>query len=660
MTDLSGVGPARVKRLEALGVRSLRDLCLLLPRRLEVWPGRTTAVVARASLGARVVIAGRVERSRFSRFGARSLVRVTVGDETGSIDVLFFNQSWLRERFAKGEDVEIHGKVVDSKGPVLVAERLASSERPFPREGELVATYPSADGLAAGFVGELCRRAAELWSERCVEALDARALASRGLPTLAEAVRLLHAPKSLEEFERARRRAALEPLLELQARLVTRSRAGREREARALDVDDATVVALLDALGHTPTGDQRRACETLRNDLARATPMRRLLQGDVGSGKTLVAAFACALAARAGAQAALLAPTEILAEQHRASLAEFFARAGVETALLVGSLAPRERRREAERLRDGAARVVFGTHALLAESVEFQDLALAVIDEQHRFGVEQRARLAAKGRGTHVLLLTATPIPRTLALALYGDLEVSTLREKPAGRGRTTTRWIQPSERAELKKLLLERLDAGERAYWVVPRIDAGGADDARGAEKRHELFTRSEFARFGVELVHGRLERDERSRRLERFRSGASRLLVATTVIEVGVDVPTATAMVVEEAERLGLAQLHQLRGRVGRGARDSCFFLLGKTIAAERFRRLEREHDGFAIAEADLASRGMGDLTGLRQAGENHEGLATFADDLEELLFAREVVSTREEVRIAYLRDGPLAGSI
>ncbi|MCK6447302.1 MAG: ATP-dependent DNA helicase RecG [Planctomycetes bacterium] len=671
LTALAGIGPARAKRFEALGVRTLRELCTLLPRKLEPWPAPTPIASARESLGARVVLSGRVERSRFSRFGARSLVRVTLGDESGSIDVLFFNQSWLRERFAKGDALDVEGKVTDTKGPVLVAGRLATPERPFPAPGTLVATYPSADGLAAGFVADACRRASELVAAELVEPLEPRWLAARELPELSAAVRALHAPRDLADFARARTRIALEPLLELEARIVTRSRAARELDAPAIEVADAEVARLVHALGHQPTGDQRRALETLRGELAQARPMRRLLQGDVGSGKTLVAAFACALVARAGAQAALLAPTEILAEQHRASLADFFAKLGIETELVIGSLSPAERRRAGARLASGAARIAFGTHALLSESLEFQSLALAVIDEQHRFGVAQRGKLAAKGRGVHVLLLTATPIPRTLALALYGDLEVSTLREKPAGRGRTITRWMQAGERAELRKLLRERLDAGERAYWVVPRIDqpvqgqggqvaAGGVDDQRGAEKRFELFARSEFARFGVELVHGRLERDERARRLARFRSGESRLLVATTVIEVGVDVPEATVLVVEEAERLGLAQLHQLRGRVGRGARDAHCFLLGKPIAAERFRLLERERDGFAIAEADLAARGMGDLVGVRQSGENAEGLGTFGEELELLYVAREWVSASEKVRLAYLRGASAVGSI
>ncbi|MCC6405740.1 MAG: DEAD/DEAH box helicase, partial [Planctomycetes bacterium] len=424
LSELPGIGPARARRFAALGVRSLRELCALLPRKLEVWSAVTPAAVARVSLGARVVLAGRVERSRFSRFGPRSLVRVTLGDESGSIDVLFFNQSWLRERFRAGDALEVCGKVTDSKGPVLIAERIASPERPFPRAGELVATYPSADGLASGFVGDACRRALAVFADRLVEPLEPARLAERGLAPLPDALRALHAPTSLEEFDRARRRAALEPLLELQARIVTRARAARELGARELVVDDRVADELVRALGHVPTGDQRRTLDALRGELARPTPMRRLLQGDVGSGKTLVAAFACAVAARAGAQAALLAPTEILAEQHRESLREFFARAGVETALLVGSLSARERRREGERLSSGAAAVAFGTHALLSETVAFRELALAVVDEQHRFGVEQRSRLVAKGRGVHVLLMTATPIPRTLALALYGDLEV--------------------------------------------------------------------------------------------------------------------------------------------------------------------------------------------------------------------------------------------
>jgi ATP-dependent DNA helicase RecG len=371
--------------------------------------------------------------------------------------------------------------------------------------------------------------------------------------------------------------------------------------------------------------------------------MRRLLQGDVGSGKTVLGALACSIAAASGAQAAFLAPTELLAEQHFASLRPLLDAAGVSSALLTGSLSARERRDVLEALSSGRVSVAIGTHALLCEAVAFARLGLAVIDEQHRFGVAQRERLLEKGAGVHGLLMTATPIPRSLALTVYGDLDVSVLREKPPGRTRVHTRWVRQVSR-EFEAELEQRLARGEQLYWVVPRIESEAnegeeAAAAVGAQERFARISARRWREFGVELVHGRLECDERAARLERFRSGASRILVATTVIEVGVDVPAASAIVIEHAERLGLAQLHQLRGRVGRGSTPSACFLLGKPAARARLELLERCDDGFEIAEADLAQRGMGDLAGLRQAGDNREGFDDPALDVELILLARDL---------------------
>jgi ATP-dependent DNA helicase RecG len=320
-----------------------------------------------------------------------------------------------------------------------------------------------------------------------------------------------------------------------------------------------------------------------------------------------------------------------------------------------------ERRQVLAQLASGMADVAFGTHALFSPDVRYRNLALAVIDEQQRFGVGQRARILDKGRDVHALLMTATPIPRTLALTLYGDLDTSVLREAPAGRGKVGTRWVRGQDRERVPEFLRERLDAGEQVYWVVPRIgtadetDEEVAESARsGAESAFARLERSDLARHGIELVHGRMPAPERAARLERFRAGRAGVLVATTVIEVGVDVPNATVMVIENAERLGLAQLHQLRGRIGRGARDGWCLLFGDQVAAERFELLERTSDGFEIAEEDLRLRGMGDLAGLRQAGDNAEGLGDPGLDLGLLLLARELVETRPELARAYDDEG------
>ena len=360
--------------------------------------------------------------------------------------------------------------------------------------------------------------------------------------------------------------------------------------------------------------------------------------------------------ARAGGQAAFLAPTELLAEQHYYGTRALFEAAGLPSVLLTGSLRAAERRRVEDELELGLASVAFGTHALFSDAVRYRELALAVIDEQHRFGVLQRRRLFEKGGDVHALYMTATPIPRSLALTVYGDLETSVLRELPPGRGELRTRWVQERDRPRMARLLDTRMAAGERVFWVCPRIETSEA--GRGAEEAFEVIGEGPLAKHGVELVHGRMPGYERAATLARFRAGETKLLVGTTVLEVGVDVPEATVMVVEGAERFGLAQLHQLRGRVGRGPGDAWCLLLGRPSAEARLRLLERSHDGFELAEEDLRQRGMGDLLGLRQAGPSLEGLAGPAasgagPDVELLLLARDLVQRDSAVYRAYLRE-------
>jgi ATP-dependent DNA helicase RecG len=657
LLELPGLGPGRAARLAAIGIATPRDLLLCVPPRVEVGEEPVPLAQARARRGEELCVRGEVRAWRFSRFGRRSLLRVALADATGELEVLFFNQPWLRERFTKGEQVALRGRVVQARsGIALAALQLASEAKPLPAPGSLTPVYTAPPGISSELLRALVQAAVASHAAELTEPLDAERLIALDVPPLAEAVRELAQPRSAQAFERARRRLVLESLLGLQARLARRRAAAADGHAPALAVSASQRDELARRFPFALTGAQRAAIEELRADLARRVPMRRLLQGDVGSGKTAVGAWACFAAAACGAQAAILAPTEILAEQHRASLTPWLAAAGVSSVLLTGSLASGERRNALAACASGSAQVVFGTHALLGEGVRFARLALAVIDEQHRFGVAQRSRLLDKGRDVHALLMTATPIPRSLALTLYGDLDVSVLREKPPGRGAVHTRWLKGTARTRLAAWLGERLDAGAQVYWVVPRIDAedGGAE---GAEQRHARLARGPLARHGLELVHGRLAADERARRLERFRTGAARLLVATTLIEVGLDVPAASVMVIEEAQRLGLAQLHQLRGRVGRGAGESWCVVMGAQSAAERFQLLERCADGFEIAEEDLRRRGMGDLGGLRQAGVNAEGLGDLERHLDLLFAARDAIAADARLRARYLERASAA---
>jgi len=639
-----------------------------VPKRLAQSGPRVSVAEARDSIGREVAVAGRVARVSLQRYGRRSTLRVTIEDPTGSIVALFFNQPWLRTRFAVGSEIELHGRVVDSKGPAIAAPKLGSAEKPLSSAGTIEPIYPLADGLGQEFVRRSCVEAVRRCADQLTETLEPIELERLRLPSLPRAAMEVHAPSSPEAFEAARRRLALEPLLRMQAHLAARRRERLESTALVCSLAADAHARIIGSLPFALTAEQARIAEELRLDLARPIPMRRLLQGDVGSGKTVLGLYACTAVASSGGQAAFLAPTELLAEQHFDGLRPLLAREGLHAVLLTGSLAAGERNAVLAQIESGMADVAFGTHALFGDDVRFRRLALGVIDEQQRFGVAQRARLLEKGRGVHALLMTATPIPRTLALSIYGDLDVSVLRGAPPGRGIVRTRWVRGNDRRRVQPFLLERLAAGEQVYFVSPRV--GGLEEtvdqviATGdgsAEAAMDRLSRTPIAQFGIELVHGRIAAEERSARLERFRTGKARVLVATTVIEVGVDVPAATVMVIENAERLGLAQLHQLRGRIGRGPVDSWCLLFGKPSAGDRFQFLEKTRDGFEIAEEDLRRRGMGDLAGLRQAGEwlgVPEGLpGGLEDELSLLLAARDLAAARPALLERYA-GRPLPG--
>lgn len=657
LTALKGVGHARAAKLARLGLRSVRDLLLLLPARLVVWPEPEPIRSARGRKGERVTVRGQVTRTVLQRIGGkRSIVRATLSDGTGELDLVFFNQPWMKEQLSGATELEVHGQLVDVKGPALGAPRIGTEERPLPAPGTLMPEYGAGEGVSAEALAGLVDLALETFGPGLDEILPEEFLHEADAPPVGEAVLAIHRPTSVPAYERGRRRFALEPLLTLQARVHARRR-GLSGRARAVRLPDARFDELVGRFPYTLTGAQRKVSTQIRADLEGTRPMRRLLQGDVGSGKTAVAALTSMIVCEGGGQVAVMAPTEVLASQHAYGLAPLLESHGLRTALLTGALPPGERRAVQEAAAEGRVDVVFGTHALFSEGVRFRRLDCAIIDEQHRFGVAQRDRLAAKGGDVHVLLMTATPIPRTLALTVYGDLDVSSLDEAPPGRGEITTRWARGNDRRAMPRFLLERLEAGEQIYWVVPRIGATEASEERAggasAESRHaDLLARPTFRAAGVELVHGKLAPDERASRLDRFRRGEIGVLVATTVVEVGVDVANATVMVVEDAHRLGLSQLHQLRGRVGRGAKPSWCFLLGDKKAEERLRLLERTRDGFELAEEDLRQRGMGDLLGLRQSGVNLEGLVDPERDLHLMLEARDLFQERPDLAAHYAR--------
>jgi ATP-dependent DNA helicase RecG len=678
LAALRGVGPARAEVLARLGLASLRDLLLYAPRSFEPAALKLPIGAAAALRGVRVEVRGIVTGLRLVRMGrGRSVVRAAIEDDSGRIEALWFNQPWRRRQLALGGTLQLRGVVVGERAAGLAMPQSGTPQKPLALEPELLPRYALGAGIGQEWFRALLVQARQRLEAPLEEPLSAAQLVRARVLPLSRLSESLHAPAAVPEAASARRRIALEALLEMQARLVAGARGRGPAGAPRLAADDAFEREFRSALPFALTGDQQRALELLRTELGAGRPLRRLLQGDVGCGKTAVLVYACALAARAGAQAAFLAPTELLAGQHWISTRALLETLGVEVALLSAATPPPERARIAALLARGAPLVVYGTHALLAPGLRFARLALVVIDEQQRFGVAQRQALLDKGQRAHLLLATATPIPRTLALALYGELEPLVLRDKPADRGALHTRRIETAALARLEPWLAARLAHDERAYWILPRIDTGPG--GRGAEQAALELARGPLGAHGIGVLHGRVDAAERARLFERFRGGASKLLVGTSLLEVGLDVAEATCIVIEGAERFGLAQLHQLRGRVGRGPKDAWCFVLGSATAAqtsgfgdraktaastgavagsssgaptttnERLERFAREHDGFRIAELDLELRGMGELVGLRQAGASREGLASI--DLELWQLAREWISADEALLARYL---------
>jgi ATP-dependent DNA helicase RecG len=605
VASLSGVGPSLEKKLAKLGLRSLRDLLEHRPHRYEAAvPERR---IADLLAGEETAIAGEV-RSVSVRRPRRNLaiVNARVGDESGEIVAVWFNQAWLEEKLQPGTHVRLRGQLKRNGFQVRSHDLNGVSAT-----ADFAPVYPASEEVPPKRLRALVERALP-HARDLPDALPAPLKVSERLPLRADALVALHRPRSEEEGEEGRRRLAFDDLLVLQVGLA-RARAGREAAvAPALGEPGELVRRYKELLPFTLTPDQDRAIEEIDGDLARAAPMQRLLQGDVGSGKTVVALYALLRAVEAGQRGALMAPTETLAEQHFLTLEPLCTQLGVSVVLLTGSV-----KSEVE-----SAQIVVGTHALIQEGVVLEGLAVAVVDEQHRFGEEQR-RALVEGRTPHVLHMTATPIPRTLALTVYGDLHVTEIAKPPASRKPIVTSWVTAERSSEAYTRLRKHLDAGRQAYVVCPLIEDSETSQARAAEGEAERLRRVELKGYRVGLLHGRLRPADRRELMGRFKAGELDVLVATTVIEVGVDVPYATIMIVQEADRFGLAQLHQLRGRVGRGAEQSYCLLISRDkleltdVAQSRLRALVETTDGFELAEVDLELRGEGQLLGTRQSG-------------------------------------------
>ena len=636
---LHGVGPALRRRLGRIGVETVGDLLWQRPRRYEEpAPARTIAEL----FGDEEAVIEVIVRSASSRRRGRlSILTASVADATGEIKATWFNQPWLESRLAPGTRVRLRGRT----------NRFGFAVSSYDLEGEaetadFAPVYPATEDLSQKKLRELRAQALGLVRD-AGEPLPAELCAREPLPLRADALAALHRPRSLEEAETGRRRLAFEELVVLQLALARSAAAREHASAEPLPAPGGLLERYRVSLPFRLTSDQERAIAEIDGDLARSTPMRRLLQGDVGSGKTVVALYALLRAVEAGRQGALMAPTETLVEQHFLTIDELCAPLGVRVSLLTSSVPKREHAVVRQLVASGDASIVVGTHALIQEEVEFRDLAVGVVDEQHRFGVGQRSALV-EGRSPHVLHLTATPIPRTLALTVFGDLDVSELALPPANRKPIVTAWVTDDRSSEAYRRLRRHLDDGRQAYVVCPLIEESETRVARAAEAEAKRLRAGELRGYRVGCLHGRLKPAERRSVMARFKTRELDVLVATTVIEVGVDVPNATIMIVQEADRFGLAQLHQLRGRVGRGAEQSYCLLVScpreelTEAAVERLEAMVETTDGFELAERDLEIRGEGQLLGARQSGLSDLRFVRLRRDQELLERARDAART------------------
>ena len=612
---LRGVGPRRAALLEKIGVRTLGDFLTLFPTRYT--DRRTATPLARLRPGEAAVVQGTVvgvrPRRSFRKRG--SVLEVTIEQGGRRAVLVWFGQAWRAKEFAVGD-------VVLAAGNVKEAGRLTVDEFEILEEGKdplhaagLVPAYPLTEGLGKRQVRSFVRMALEEALPGVREPLPDKILRRRRLPGIRDAFRAIHAPETPEAADEARRRFAYQELFTLQAGLALRRHSLARGEAgRVIVVDRALDFRIRSLFPFKLTGAQGRAIKAIRRDLAAGPPMNRLLQGDVGAGKTVVAAYALLAAVGKRAQAALLAPTEILAEQHLRTFQSMLGHSKVKVGFLGGGISKREREARRAAVAAGEIDLLVGTHAILEEEVRFRDLALIVVDEQQKFGVLQRAGLIRKGRRPHALVMTATPIPRTLALAVYGDLDLSVLDERPPDRKDVATWHVPEAGRKGKMEFVRAKLREGRQAYFVFPLVDESDRVALKSAIRAHRELT-AEFPEFRVELLHGRMEPEEKEAAMEAFRSGRARVLVSTIVVEVGIDVPNAAMMVIDHCERYGLSQLHQLRGRIGRGPHVSSCILFG--ARSERIDVFVSTNDGFKIAEADLRLRGQGDVEGTRQSG-------------------------------------------
>ena len=648
---IPGVGPARSKAFGKLGVFTLRDLVSYFPRTYE--DRGVFKKISDLTLGetvcVRAVVASEPVLSHIRK--GLDIVKVRAVDEASSMNLVFFNQSYVKSALIPGESYVFYGKVGGTLTTHEMTNPIFEREGAESQTGRIMPIYPLTAGLSQNILQKCVSQGLSMCGDDLPDMLPEGVRCEYKLAQPRFAYENIHFPSSLEELKIARRRLIFEELFVLSCALSS-LRSGTEKR-RGYAFPERDIEEFYSLLPFEPTKAQRRAVSEAVGDMKRERPMSRLIQGDVGSGKTVAAAACCWYAAKEGRQAAFMAPTEILARQHLKTLTGLLSPAGVRVGLLVGGMTAKEKNAVLAGIASGEIDVIVGTHALISERTEFRSLSLVISDEQHRFGVQQRALLSEKGASPHMLVMSATPIPRTLALIIYGDLDVSVIDELPPGRTPVETYAVGEKMRSRIYAFIRKLVSEGRQAYIVCPAIESpDGLDDGLKAAKDYaENLKKNVFPDISVELVHGRLKPKEKERVMAAFSSGEASILVSTTVIEVGVDVPNAAVMVVENADRFGLSQLHQLRGRVGRGEHKSYCILFegaGGDTAKERLKVLCASNDGFKVAEEDLRLRGPGDFFGRRQHGLPQLKVADLASDMEALKSA-------QKAALGVMRDDP-----
>jgi ATP-dependent DNA helicase RecG len=658
VTKLPGIKEAMAEKLARLGIYRIGDFLKFYPRRYDDY--RSLKTISQLQYNEDVTIIGQVWETR-KREGRNNMTLVTtiLTDGTATIEATWFNQPWLVDRLKTGVQIVLSGRVDQYLGRLTFqSPEWEELDKELIHTGRLVPIYPLTQGITSKWLRNHVKSTVDYWARRLPDYLPAESRARLNLPELAEAIRQVHFPDNWEKLEVARQRLAFDELLLVQLGVLRQRQNWQAQVGRPVRVEPAALENLLNALPFPLTVAQHKTLVEITADLQRETPMNRLIQGDVGSGKTVVALLAMVLTAQDSGQAAILAPTEILAEQHFKSMGRMLIPLGetlgrsFNVRLLTGSTAGTERREILEGLAAGQIDILVGTHAIIQEQVELKDLRLAVVDEQHRFGVEQRSALREKGANPHMLVMTATPIPRTLALTLYGDLDLSLIDEMPPGRQPIKTRWLMPQERERAYRFIQSQIEKGRQAFIICPLVEESEKTEAKAAVEEYERLQTDVFPRLKLGLLHGRLKADEKETIMKAFRDQQIHILVSTSVVEVGIDIPNATVMLVEGANRFGLAQLHQFRGRVGRGEHESYCLLLADGVSAEAEERLkvvEETSDGFKLAEYDLKMRGPGEFFGTRQSGLPDLKLVKLTD-------IRLLELARQEAQLIFEKDSKL----